>query len=197
MVPSCLVYTLGVRKVNVVIILSPNSILFPIVSLSVMSLGTVISTTNPINTPVEISNQIGDSRPVLAFTTSQLVSNLSNSNLPVVLIDENRVVGAKIVRSLEAMMETEPSESRAKQRVNQDDTAPLLSLQARLGRAKDQMISGRRYVGIMSAELVGNYGPWDYFYELESNKFGLMRNYIKTLQKHPLSREPPPRRKRF
>ncbi|KAL0722757.1 hypothetical protein Bca4012_037356 [Brassica carinata] len=34
---------------------------------------------------------------------------LSNSNLPVVLIDENRVVGAKIGGSLEAMMETKPS----------------------------------------------------------------------------------------
>ncbi|KAL0737651.1 hypothetical protein Bca4012_013861 [Brassica carinata] len=72
------------------------------------------------------------------------------------------------------------------------------------------VISGRRYVGIMSAEPVGNYGvrlvfddlhrtgiyPWDYFYELGSNKFGLMRNYIKTLQKHRLSREPPPPRRR-
>ncbi|KAL0792671.1 hypothetical protein Bca101_064048 [Brassica carinata] len=73
----------------------------------------------------------------------------------------------------------------------------------------EKVISGRRYVGIMSAEPVGNYGvrlvfddlhrtgiyPWDYFYELGSNKFGLMRSYIKILQKHHLSREPPPRRR--
>ncbi|KAJ0230113.1 Myb domain protein [Hirschfeldia incana] len=64
----------------------------------------------------------------------------------------------------------------------------------------EKVISGRRYVGIMSAEPVGNYGvrtgiyPWDYFYELGSNKFGLMRSYIKILQKHHLSREPLPRR---
>ena len=67
-VAGCL-YALGVRKGNVVIILSPNSILFPIVSLSVMSLGAIITTANPINTSDEISKQIGDSRPVLAFTT--------------------------------------------------------------------------------------------------------------------------------
>ncbi|EFH51638.1 hypothetical protein ARALYDRAFT_904970 [Arabidopsis lyrata subsp. lyrata] len=74
----------------------------------------------------------------------------------------------------------------------------------------ERVISGRRYVGIMSAEPVGNYGvrlvfddlhrtgiyPWDYFYELGSNKFGLMRSYIKTLQKHNLSREPPASRNR-
>ncbi|RID60028.1 hypothetical protein BRARA_F03211 [Brassica rapa] len=88
-----------------------------------------------------------------------------------------------------------------------DVTVPKLSGFSIL--SPKHVISGRRYVGIMSAEPVGNYGvrlvfddlhrtgiyPWDYFYELGSNKFNLMRNYIKTLQKHRLSREPPPRRK--
>lgn len=69
----------------------------------------------------------------------------------------------------------------------------------------EKVISGRRYVGIMSAEPVGNYGvrlifddlhqtgifTWDYFYHLGSNKFSLMRNYIRTLKKHGLSRDPP------
>ncbi|KAK7333482.1 hypothetical protein VNO80_30256 [Phaseolus coccineus] len=68
----------------------------------------------------------------------------------------------------------------------------------------EKVIYGRRHVGIMSAEPVGNYGvrlnfddlhktgiySWDYFYHLGSNKFTLMRNYIKTLKKHGLSRDP-------
>ncbi|KAG9446302.1 hypothetical protein H6P81_012430 [Aristolochia fimbriata] len=68
----------------------------------------------------------------------------------------------------------------------------------------EKVIFGRRYVGIMSAEPVGNYGvrilfddlhktgiyTWDYFFFLGSNKFGLMRKYIKTLRKHGLSRDP-------
>ncbi|KAJ8445316.1 hypothetical protein Cgig2_010674 [Carnegiea gigantea] len=68
----------------------------------------------------------------------------------------------------------------------------------------EKVIFGRRYVGIMSAEPVGNYGvrllfddlhktgiyTWEYFYHLGSNKFSLMRNYIKTLKKHGLSRDP-------
>ncbi|KAJ7960790.1 Myb domain protein [Quillaja saponaria] len=68
----------------------------------------------------------------------------------------------------------------------------------------EKVISGRRHVGIMSAEPVGNYGvriifddlhktgiySWDHFYYLGSNKFTLMRNYIKTLKKHGLSRDP-------
>ncbi|KAK9293006.1 hypothetical protein L1049_020990 [Liquidambar formosana] len=72
----------------------------------------------------------------------------------------------------------------------------------------EKVIFGRRHVGIMSAEPVGNYGvrivfddlhktgiyTWDYFYHLGSNKFTLMRNYIKTLKKHGLSRDPPRRK---
>ncbi|OAY29578.1 uncharacterized protein LOC110601194 isoform X1 [Manihot esculenta] len=72
----------------------------------------------------------------------------------------------------------------------------------------EKVIFGRRHVGIMSAEPVGNYGvrivfddlhktgiyTWDFFYHIGSNKFALMRNYIKTLRKHGLSRDPPKRK---
>ncbi|KAL6551439.1 hypothetical protein OROGR_007593 [Orobanche gracilis] len=68
----------------------------------------------------------------------------------------------------------------------------------------EKVICGRRHVGIMSAEPVGNYGvrllfddlhktgifTWSYFHHLGTNKFSLMRNYIMTLKKHGLSREP-------
>ncbi|CAH9122293.1 unnamed protein product [Cuscuta epithymum] len=66
-----------------------------------------------------------------------------------------------------------------------------------------QVICGRRYVGMMTTEPIGNYGvrllfddmhktgifTWDYLFHLGSNKFTLMRNYIKTLKKHGLSRD--------
>ncbi|BAF07036.1 Os01g0904300, partial [Oryza sativa Japonica Group] len=68
----------------------------------------------------------------------------------------------------------------------------------------EKVIFGRRYVGIMSAESVGNYGirilfddlhktgifTWDYLHHLGSKKFSLTRNYIRTLRKHGLSRDP-------
>ncbi|KAJ7541272.1 hypothetical protein O6H91_10G052000 [Diphasiastrum complanatum] len=66
------------------------------------------------------------------------------------------------------------------------------------------VISGRRHVGIMSLEFVGNYAvrimfddlhntgiyTWDYLYHLGENKFSLMRNYIKFLRQKGLSRDP-------
>ncbi|CDY31472.1 BnaC05g15810D [Brassica napus] len=125
-VASCL-YALGVRKGNVVIIISPNSILFPIVSLSVMSLGAVITTANPINTPGEISNQIEDSRPVLAFTTRQL----------------NRVASSG--EGARAKI------SRVKQRVNQDDTAALLYSSGTTGKSKGVMLTHRNLIALVQA----------------------------------------------
>ncbi|CAN1725389.1 hypothetical protein LINPERHAP1_LOCUS55 [Linum perenne] len=68
----------------------------------------------------------------------------------------------------------------------------------------EKVITGRRHVGIISAEPVGNYGvrivfddlhktgiyTWDYFFHLGSNKFSLSREYIRTLKRHGLSRDP-------
>ena len=80
-VSGCLA-DMGVRKGHVVLLLSSNSILFPIVCLSVMALGVVITTTNPLNTAREIGKQVADSKPVLAFTIQSIFSKLAGSNVP-------------------------------------------------------------------------------------------------------------------
>ncbi|KAM1481528.1 hypothetical protein ACFX2I_028547 [Malus domestica] len=56
---------MSIRKGHVVILLSQNSIFFPVVCLAVMSLGAIITTTNLLNTTREIIKQIVDSKPVL------------------------------------------------------------------------------------------------------------------------------------
>ncbi|CAH9106451.1 unnamed protein product [Cuscuta epithymum] len=70
----------------------------------------------------------------------------------------------------------------------------------------EKVICGRRHVGMMSAEPIGNYGvrllfddmhktgifTWEYLFRLGSNKYSLMRDYIKILKKHGLSRDPRP-----
>uniref|UniRef100_A0A803LIM9 4-coumarate--CoA ligase n=1 Tax=Chenopodium quinoa TaxID=63459 RepID=A0A803LIM9_CHEQI len=51
-----------------------------------MSLGALITTTNPLNTTREISKQIADSKPFLAFTTPELAPKLAGSGVPVILL---------------------------------------------------------------------------------------------------------------
>ncbi|KAF5955943.1 hypothetical protein HYC85_008799 [Camellia sinensis] len=147
-------FSMGIRKGHVILLLSPNSIFFPIVCLSVMSLGAIITTTNPLNTTREIAKQIADSNPVLAFTTPQLIPKLADSNLQIVLIggDQNPP-NSKIVTTLEDMMKKQPSESRVKERVTQDDTATLLYSSGTTGASKGVVSSHRNLIGMVQTIL--------------------------------------------
>ncbi|XP_043713021.1 probable CoA ligase CCL5 [Telopea speciosissima] len=152
-VASCL-SEMGVRKGNVVLLLSPNSIFFPVICLSVMSLGAIITTTNPLNTPQEIRKQIADSKPILAFTTQPLLPKLSGTGLPVVLIgqhDNLSIKQAKIVSSLEDMMKKDPSElrNRVRERVSLDDTATLLYSSGTTGASKGVVSSHRNLIAMV------------------------------------------------
>nr|QLM00652.1 4-coumarate-CoA ligase-like 4 [Ziziphora clinopodioides subsp. bungeana] len=141
----------GIRKGHVILLLTPNSIYFPIVCLAVMSLGAVITTTNPLNTSGEISKQIADSKPVLAFTTAALLPKLadSNRNLPVVLLADSSPGGLGIVASIEEMMRREPSRSRVRERVDQDDTATLLYSSGTTGASKGVVSSHRNLMAMV------------------------------------------------
>nr|WQG15641.1 4-coumarate:coA ligase 2a [Euphorbia maculata] len=147
----------GVRKGDVIMLLSPNSIFFPVVCLSVMSLGAIITTTNPLNTPREIGKQIADSKPVLAFTTPELVSKIreASANLPIILIDDDGrgFAGDKsrsrIVAGLSEMMRKEPKASWIKERINIDDTATLLYSSGTTGESKGVVSSHRNLIAMV------------------------------------------------
>ncbi|XP_051124106.1 probable CoA ligase CCL5 [Andrographis paniculata] len=146
----------GVRKGQVVLLLSPNSIYFPIVCLAVMSLGAVVTTTNPLNTSGEISKQIADSKPVLAFTIPQLLPKIAAADLPIVLLATERVAATalsssklRIVATIEEMMKREPNQRRVKERVEQDDTATLLYSSGTTGASKGVVSSHRNLISMV------------------------------------------------
>lgn len=151
---------MGIRKGHVVLLLSPNSIFFPIVCLAVMSLGAIITTTNPLNTNLEIAKQISDSNPVLAFTIPQLLPKLAGSKLPVILIDGESDLpqkgNFKIVGALEKLIQKKPCESRLKERVTQNDTATLLYSSGTTGASKG-VISSHRNLIAMVQTIVGRF----------------------------------------
>ncbi|KAL5845421.1 hypothetical protein ACOSQ4_011379 [Xanthoceras sorbifolium] len=148
---------MGIRKGHVVLLLSPNSIFFPVVCLAVMSLGAVITTTNPLNTPREIAKQIADSKPVLAFTINELFPKLASSKLPIVLLDDPKTVPteeSKIVSNLQEMMRKQPlNGSRVRDRVNQDDTATLLYSSGTTGASKGVVSSHRNLIAMVQTIL--------------------------------------------
>ncbi|XP_059287945.1 probable CoA ligase CCL5 [Lycium ferocissimum] len=160
---TCLSVDMGIRKGHVILLLSPNSIYFPIICLAVMSLGAIITTTNPLNTNQEIAKQIKDSNPVLAFTISQLLPKLTGSGLPVILINGEQDIAhkasfgnLKIVGVLENLMKRKPCESRLKERVTQDDTATLLYSSGTTGASKGVVSSHRNLIAMVQT-IVGRF----------------------------------------
>ncbi|ESR48558.1 hypothetical protein CICLE_v10000764mg [Citrus x clementina] len=154
-VSTCL-SDMGIRKGHVILLLSPNSIFFPVVCLAVMSLGAIITTTNPLNTKQEIAKQIADSKPVLAFTISQLVPKLAGSTLPIVLLDDEKTTsteGIKTVTTLPQMMRKEPSGTLVRDRINQDDVATLLYSSGTTGASKGVVSSHRNLIAMVQTVL--------------------------------------------
>ncbi|XP_027147940.1 4-coumarate--CoA ligase-like 5 [Coffea eugenioides] len=167
-VSTCL-SEMGIRKGHVVLLLSPNSIFFPVVSLSVISLGAVITTTNPLNTAREIAKHISDTKPALAFTVPQLLPKLadaSNDNhLKVVLVGERETPcenslstsSCTVIGSLEEMMKREASQARVKDRVTLDDTATLLYSSGTTGVSKGVASSHKNFIALIET-LVRRFG---------------------------------------
>ncbi|EOA23751.1 hypothetical protein CARUB_v10016963mg [Capsella rubella] len=139
-VADSLQHDVGIRKGDVVLVLSPNSITIPIVCLSVMSLGAVVTTANPLNTSGEISRQIADSNPKLAFTTPELAPKLASSGISIILecveYSLRAPGGLRVVGILNEMIKKEPRGQRVRNQVNKDDTAMLLYSSGTTGLSK-------------------------------------------------------------
>ncbi|XP_043706094.1 probable CoA ligase CCL5 [Telopea speciosissima] len=73
---ACTLRTLGVKKGDVVLVVSPNFLHFPLLVLGVMYLGAIFSTANPLHTRPELESQIQDSKPILILTTQELKPKL-------------------------------------------------------------------------------------------------------------------------
>lgn len=79
-------HELGVRKGDVVMILSPNSVWFPVIIFGCWLVGATVTTVNPVNTSYEIEKQLKDSGARLIFTVPEQYTKVQNFGKPVVLI---------------------------------------------------------------------------------------------------------------
>ncbi|XP_057772620.1 probable CoA ligase CCL7 [Salvia miltiorrhiza] len=79
---------LNLSKNDVVFLLSPNSILFPVAFLAVIAAGAGATTANPQYTTTELSKQIKDSNPKLIITTHELHNKIKHVNLPCIILDD-------------------------------------------------------------------------------------------------------------
>ncbi|EFJ13043.1 hypothetical protein SELMODRAFT_446445 [Selaginella moellendorffii] len=157
---------LGVRRGDVVLILSPNSIQFVESFLAVIFVGAILTTVNPLNTAEEIAKQARDSSPSLVITTLELADKVQRLDLPSVIIDhrDGSVLPPRSIPYSSLLRESPifraGSSMSAPIESNLDDTVALLYSSGTTGVSKGVMLSHRNFLAAagqvnMDAEMEG------------------------------------------
>ncbi|XP_009598765.2 probable CoA ligase CCL5 [Nicotiana tomentosiformis] len=142
-----LYHALGVRKGDVVFVLSPNSLLYPTICLAILSVGAILSPANPLNTESEIGKQVRLSRAKLSISAPEEVYKLVPTGVPILLItrpknDENSV-------SVEDLIENCDPLEMPKDRPTLSDTAAILYSSGTTGVSKGVVLTHANFVAIM------------------------------------------------
>ncbi|XP_052211014.1 4-coumarate--CoA ligase-like 6 isoform X2 [Diospyros lotus] len=80
---------MGVSQGDVVLILLPNSVYFPIIFLGVVYLGAIVTTMNPLCSFSEVKKQTLDCNVSLAFTLGDRVEKFDGLGVPAIRVPEN------------------------------------------------------------------------------------------------------------
>ncbi|KAL1558499.1 putative CoA ligase ccl7 [Salvia divinorum] len=145
---------LGIKKNDVVLILSPNSIQFPLCFFGIAAIGAVVTTVNPAYTAGEVSKQLKDSMAKMIFTVEELLPKVKDFDLPVVLLgdDSDKPVSpmgripkitlfSKLVEN-EGSVDLDGDSFGSKQ----DDTAALLYSSGTTGASKGVILTHRNFI---------------------------------------------------
>ncbi|KAG2554701.1 hypothetical protein PVAP13_9KG593200 [Panicum virgatum] len=143
----------GVRPGDVVLLLAPNCVLYPVCFLAVTALGAVATTANPLYTAREIAAQVADAGAKLVITVADLLPKVAELHLPAVFLDGGGGGGATasvpsstnviLYRDLvDGVRETEYRRPPTKQ----SDTAALLYSSGTTGASKGVILTHGNFI---------------------------------------------------
>ncbi|XP_078434219.1 AMP-dependent synthetase and ligase family protein [Wolffia australiana] len=142
---------LGLSKGDVAFILSPPSLDVPVLYLALLSIGVIVTPSNPASTPEEIARQFELVRPAIAFTTAEEARKLPRTAAYVLL-------GSTQFRSfLETSVGREPTSSDPE--IYPSDTAASLFTSGTTGGVKAAVLSHLNFIAILASDNDGEVAP--------------------------------------
>ncbi|MCD7461671.1 4-coumarate--CoA ligase-like 3 [Datura stramonium] len=160
----------GVSQGDVVLILLPNSIYFPVILLGVLTLGAIATTMNPFSSLSEIKKQSLDCGVTLAFTTNDKLDKLSTLGIPVIGVPEILVSSSNGSESsvFYELISCDPNwDSRAK--ISQQDTAVILYSSGTTGAGKGVILTHGNFIA--TVELFVRFEASQYVYLSTENVY--------------------------
>ncbi|XP_028791684.1 4-coumarate--CoA ligase-like 9 [Neltuma alba] len=133
-------------KGHVAFILSPSSLHIPVLYFSLLSLGVIVSPSNPLCSDSEVAHQVRLSQPVIAFATSSTVHKIPKLQYGTVLLDSPQFVSMMI----NGLPGSDNNRGTDRVEVSQSDTAAILYSSGTTGRVKGALLTHRNFISVIS-----------------------------------------------
>ncbi|WMV56011.1 hypothetical protein MTR67_049396 [Solanum verrucosum] len=143
-----LIHQMGIKKNDVVLIFTPNSVQFPLSFFGVIAIGAIATTVNPMYTVSELSKQIKDCKPKLIITSPELFDKVNRFNLPIMLLGHpgnSNSINSGVVRFTELVGKAGYFDLD-KTMIKQTDTAALLYSSGTTGVSKGVVLTHRNFI---------------------------------------------------
>jgi len=139
---------LGIRKGDVVLLFSPNSIYSPLCFFGIVSIGAVATTVNQLYTAMEVAKQVQDSKPKLIITVPELWDKVKDLGLPAIVIggDGDSKGASSPITSFSEVLTLGVQKRAPEVIIKQTDTAALLYSSGTTGTNKGVVLTHRNFM---------------------------------------------------